>query len=213
MWPVHSLPAQAGTPAPAPGAPSTIDGIVRAAFAGFVRDLVAALPDLIAGLVFLVLAAVLVAVVMRIVRAILGRTLSDASPVYRQFIATLVFVFLVFGLVLSFLSVVGLDGIAASLGTATGFLALGVSYALSEMIADAVAGVYLLRDPDFNPGDRVDVGGTVGEVRAIELRKTRLAVDGDTMVRGNSEIEKQWTKKGLPADAPESPDATESGEA
>ena len=36
---------------------------------------------------------------------------------------------------------------------------LGVSYALSSMIEDAVAGVYLLRDPDFMPGDRIDVGG------------------------------------------------------
>ena len=197
MW-SRSLPlAQAGEPTPAP---STVDGIVRAAFAGFLRDLVDALPDLLAGLVFLVLAAVLVAVVMRLVRAALARTLSDASPVYRQFLATLAFVFLVFGLSLSFLSIVGLEGIAASLGTATGFLALGVSYALSGMIADAVAGVYLLRDPDFNPGDRVDLGGTVGEVRAIELRKTRLVVDGDTVVRANAEIEKRWTKKGPPAD-------------
>jgi small-conductance mechanosensitive channel len=63
------------------------------------------------------------------------------------------------------------------------------------MIADAVAGVYLLRDPDFNPGYEVDIGGTVGEVKAIELRKTRLDVDGDTVVRGNAEIEKKWTRK------------------
>lgn len=82
-------------------------------------------------------------------------------------------VFLCFGVGLSFLSIVGLTAIAASLGTATGFLALGVSYALSGMLADAVAGVYLLRDPDFMPGDRVDE---------------------DTMVRGNAEIEKKWTK-------------------
>ncbi|MFB6191765.1 MAG: mechanosensitive ion channel domain-containing protein [Haloarculaceae archaeon] len=204
MWPVNSPIAQAGTPAPVPPAPSTVDGIVRAAVAGFLRDLVAALPGILAGLIFLALAVAVVAVVMRVVRAVLARTLSDASPVYRQFVATLVFVFMIFGLALSFLSIVGLDGIAASLGTATGFLALGVSYALSGMIADAVAGVYLLRDPDFNPGDRVDVGGTVGEVRAIELRKTRLAVDGDTVVRANAEIEKKWTKKGPPA-APTAP--------
>lgn len=32
--------------------------------------------------------------------------------------------------------------IAASLGTAAGFISLGGSYALSNMIADTVAGVY-----------------------------------------------------------------------
>jgi len=132
--------------------------VVESALREFVAGFVTALPDIIAGIVFLA-----------------------------------------FGVGLSFLSVVGLDGIAASLGTATGFLALGVSYALSEMLADAVAGVYLLRDPDFNPGYTVDIGGTVGEVQAIELRKTRLDVDGDTVVRGNAEIEKQWTRKADPA--------------
>jgi small-conductance mechanosensitive channel len=162
----------------------------------FADGVVGALPDLVSGFVFLVVATVLIKVVMFVVRTVLKRALPGESPVYRQFIATIVLVFLVFGVTLSFLSIVGLTVIAASLGTATGFLALGVSYALSGMIADAVAGVYLLRDPDFMPGDTVDIGGTEGSVKAIELRKTRLDVDGDTVVRANAEIEKKWTKRG-----------------
>jgi small-conductance mechanosensitive channel len=171
-----------------------IQQVVVDALQTFVDDVVTALPDLIAGLVFLVVAAVGVKLVMTVVRFLLDRSLPGESPVYRQFIATIVLVFLTFGVILSFLAIVGLEGIAASLGTATGFLALGVSYALSGMIADAVAGVYLLRDPDFNPGDTVDIGGVVGTVKAIELRKTRLTVEDDTVVRANAEIEKKWTK-------------------
>jgi small-conductance mechanosensitive channel len=144
--------------------------------------------------VWCVVAYVLVRVLMFGVRTVLSRTLPGESPVYRQFASTVVLVFLWFGVALTFLSIVGLEGIATSLGTATGFLALGVSYALSGMIADAVAGVYLLRDPDFDPGDTVDIGGTVGTVKAIELRKTRLTVGEDTVVRANAEIEKKWTK-------------------
>ncbi|MFB6207341.1 MAG: mechanosensitive ion channel domain-containing protein [Haloglomus sp.] len=162
----------------------------------FVAGVVDALPKLLTGLIFLVLAAVVIKVVMAIVRFALKQSIPDSQAVYRQFVATIVLIVLVFGAALSFLSIVGLPAIAASLGTATGFLALGVSYALSGMLADAVAGVYLLRDPDFMPGDRVDVGGTVGEVKTIELRKTRLRVGEDTMVRGNAEIEKKWTKLG-----------------
>ncbi|ESP87163.1 hypothetical protein K933_15580 [Candidatus Halobonum tyrrellensis G22] len=169
-------------------------GIVRQSFWRFVRNFAAALPRVLAGLVFLVLAFAVVKVVMALVRATLRRALPDESPVYRQFVSTIVSVFLWFAVGLSFLSIVGLDGIAASLGTAAGFVALGVSYALSNVIADAVAGVYLLRDPDFMPGDTVDVGGTTGEVKSIELRKTRLSVEGDTVVRGNAAIEKEWRK-------------------
>lgn len=158
------------------------------------RGIVAALPDILTGLVFLALSAVVIKLVMVAVRWLLARVLPGEAPVYRQFIAVIVLVFLWFAVALSFLSIVGLTLIAASLGTATGFLALGVSYALSGMIADAVAGVYLLRDPDFNPGDRIKAGDTAGEVAAIELRKTRFLVDGDVVVRANAEIEKNWTK-------------------
>jgi small-conductance mechanosensitive channel len=63
------------------------------------------------------------------------------------------------------------------------------------MIADAVAGIYLLRDPDFMPGDTIESGGTEGTIKSIELRKTRISVGEDTVVRGNAEIEKKWTKR------------------
>ena len=189
-----------------------------------VRVLSEFLGDIEAGLLFLAVAAVLVKALMAVVDRVLVRALPGDSPVYRQFVATIVAGFLWYGVLLSFLSVVGLGGIAAALGTATGFVALGVSYALSGMIADAVSGVYLLRDPDFNPGDRVVVGDTTGEVKAIELRKTRFDVDGDRRVLGNAEIERRWTKvdggdagdsedvSGT-ADAAETPDAPETPDA
>jgi len=169
-------------------------GVINRALEQLVANVLDALPAIVTGFVFLAIAALGIKVVMTVVRAALARALPGEAPVYRQFIATIVLVFLWFGVALSFLSIVGLTAIAASLGTATGFLALGVSYALSAMIKDAVAGVYLLRDPDFNPGDTVTVGDTTGEVTAIELRKTRFRVDGDTVVRANAGIEERWTK-------------------
>ncbi|WP_336338113.1 mechanosensitive ion channel domain-containing protein [Haloarcula brevis] len=171
-------------------------GVINRALEQLVTNVVDALPRLITGFVFLAVAAVGIKAIMFVVRTVLERSLPGESPVYRQFLAVIVLVFLWFGVALSFLSIVGLTAIAASLGTATGFLALGVSYALSEMIKDAVAGVYLLRDPDFNPGDTVKAGDTTGEVAAIELRKTRFRVDGDTVVRANAAIEERWTKVG-----------------
>jgi len=96
-------------------------------------------------------------------------------------------------------SLVGLTVIAGALGTATGFLALGVSYALSGMLADAVAGVYLLRDPDFQPGDTVTVDDVTGEVVAIELRKTRLPWRATRWSGRTRDIEQEWRKDGQPA--------------
>jgi small-conductance mechanosensitive channel len=170
--------------------------VLRQAFVEFLGRLTDAIPTIITGLVFLALAAVLVKLVLGILKVVLARTMRGESPVYRQFLTTIVAVFLWFAVGLSVLSVVGLDGIASSLGTAAGFVALGVSYATSDMIADTVAGIYLLRDPDFETGDTIRVGDMEGVVESIELRKTRFAVEDDTVVRGNADIEARWTKVG-----------------
>lgn len=173
-----------------------VQDVVLRTLRALAGDVLAALPRLLAGAVFLVLAAIAVKLVMALVRRGLERALPKESPVYRRFLAGGVALFLWFGVALVFLSVVGLGELAAALGTASGFLALGVAYALSGMIADAVAGIYLLRDPDFTPGDEVTVGDMTGTVQSIELRKTRFETEGDTIVQANAEIEKRWRRRG-----------------
>lgn len=168
--------------------------IVAEALADLLLRVREAVPILLAGVLFLVLAALVVRAVQSLLSFVLGRVLPGTTSVYRQFVVTVVGVFLWFAVALSFLSVVGLDGIATSLGTAAGFVALGIAYAVSDMIADAVSGVYLLEDPDFEPGDTISVDDTTGVVRTIELRKTRIEVEGDVVVLGNADIEGQWRK-------------------
>lgn len=172
----------------------SLDALVRTTVARFLDGIAAALPRIAAGVVFLLVAYVVIRVTLWALTVVVSR--ATDQPIYVQFARTLAGVFLWFGALLAFLTLVGLPSIAAALGTASGFLALGVSYALSGMLADAVAGVYLLRDPDFNPGDRVVAGDTEGVVREIELRKTRFDVDGDRVVRANADVEKKWTKTG-----------------
>lgn len=129
----------------------------------------------------------------------LRQTLDRVYPADQRLVAdlgvTVASIFLWFGAALTLLKIFGMGEIAASLGTAAGFAALGVSYALSNMLADTVAGVYLLRDPDFNPGDEVKSDPVTGIVTAIELRKTRLRnAEGETVVVVNRDVEKKWTK-------------------
>jgi small-conductance mechanosensitive channel len=161
----------------------------------FATGLQEAAPKILTGLVFLALAYVGIRLLTRAIR----RTLSAVYPAEQRLIVdlgvTIVSVFLWFGVALTLLEIFGMGEIAASLGTAAGFVALGVSYALSNMIADTVAGVYLLRDPDFNPGDEVKSDPVTGTVEAIELRKTRFRnAEGDTVVVANRDVEKKWTQ-------------------
>ncbi|MFW5917434.1 MAG: mechanosensitive ion channel domain-containing protein [Halorubrum sp.] len=169
--------------------------LLSRALTDFLDGVAVAIPRLLSGLVFLALAYVTVRVVLALVRTSAGTLYAGDRELVGTLIVTVVAIFLWFGVALTFLKVVGMGDIAASLGTAVGFIALGVSYALSEMIEDTVAGVYLLRDPDFNPGYRVEAKGVTGTVAAIELRKTRIdSDDGDRVVLANREIESRWTR-------------------
>ncbi|TKX74696.1 mechanosensitive ion channel [Halorubrum sp. GN11_10-6_MGM] len=171
-----------------------IPSLIGRSLANFVEGLVVAVPRLLSGLTFLVLAYLTVRFVLSLIRGSIDRLYVGDRELVGDLIVTLASVFLWFGVALTFLKVVGMGDIAASLGTAVGFVALGVSYALSEMIEDTVAGVYLLRDPDFNPGYRIEAKGVTGTVAAIELRKTRIDTDaGDRVVVANREIEAKWT--------------------
>lgn len=100
-----------------------------------------------------------------------------------------------FTAILIVLGVLGFTEIAASLGTAVGFVALGVSIALKNVISDTVAGIYLAKDPDFNKGDNIEVTGSKGELKAVGLRKSRIKLEnGDLRILNNSDAEKKWTK-------------------
>lgn len=170
--------------------------IVEQTVNNLVAGVETAVPRLVAGLAFALVAYVAIRVVLGVVGFALRTYYSERQALVVQLCVTVVGIFLWFGAGLVFLNIVGFGDIAASLGTAVGFIALGVSYALSEMIEDTVSGVYLLQDPDFEVGDRVLVGDTAGTVAAIELRKSRFTLDnGDTAILANRDVEAEWTKR------------------
>lgn len=167
-----------------------------AVFEEFVRGILEAVPHVLLGILFLGIAYVLIRVVLGVVRRVFDGIYPEDQELVVDLWVAIVGVFLWFGAALALFKIVGLGDVAASLGTASGFVGLGVAYALKEMIADTVAGVYLLRDPDFNEGDVVESASVTGEIVAIDLRKTRLrSEDGDLVVLANRDVEKKWRQE------------------
>jgi len=162
----------------------------------FINDLVGVVPRLLSGLVFLIGAYLLIRLVRGALRSVLRQLYADEQELIVDLGVTAVSLLLWFGATLALLKIVGMPDIAASLGTATGFVALGIAFALKEMIADTVAGVYLLEDADFNEGDRVTTASVTGTVVGIDLRKTRIRGDeGDLIVVANRDVEKKWVQE------------------
>jgi len=162
----------------------------------FITDIVAVLPRLLSGLVFLTLAYLAIRFVRRVLRSALGRLYADEQELIVDLWVTVVSAGAVVRRGPGAVEIVGMPDVAASLGTATGFVALGVAFALKEMLADTVAGVYLLQDADFNEGDRVTTASVTGTVVGIDLRKTRIrGDDGDLIVVANRDVEKKWVQE------------------
>lgn len=93
----------------------------------------------------------------------------------------LVYIFVV----LSILSVYGVDtsGIIASLGVA----GLVIGLALQDIIADFVAGIFILFDDQYIIGDVVEVNGFKGEVIGFGLMSTKIKnATGDVLIISNS---------------------------
>jgi len=182
---------QAATPASGSPAPTSASAVLDE----FVDGIVIAIPRLLSGVLFLALAYLTIKFVLFVVRSVFDRLYADDQDLIVDLIVTVVGVFLWFGATLGMLKIVGLGDIAASLGTASGFIGLGVAFALKEMIADTVAGVYLLQDDDFTEGDRVETASVTGRLVSIDLRKTRIETDdGHLVVVANRDVEKRWTR-------------------
>lgn len=156
---------------------------------------VTAIPRLASAVVIVAIALVGITALKWGLRRILRYVYPPEETIVIDLVLIVVSIFLWFGVGLTLLTVLGLEEIAASVGTAVGFIALGVSYALSEMIEDTVSGVYLLRDPDFNAGDHIETDKLTGEVVSIGLRKSRFRTgDGDTAVLANRSVESEWIR-------------------
>ncbi len=170
---------------------ATIDSVTTEFFNGIIT----AIPNVLSGILFLVLSYVSIKFILAVVRGILNRVYPESQTLIVDLQVVVVGLFLWFGAALALLKIVGLGEVAASLGTAAGFIGLGIAFALKEMIADTVAGVYLLRDEDFNIGDSVDTASVSGTIRRIDLRKTRIeSDDGDLIVLANRDVEKKWVQ-------------------
>ncbi|QKQ98487.1 mechanosensitive ion channel [Candidatus Nanohaloarchaea archaeon] len=148
--------------------------------------------SIVKALVFLVFAGIAIRLSSDIIRKAASHKFSE--PVVVDLITDSGRFLLWFWALLMTMSILGFSGLAASMGTAAGFVALGVSFALKNVISDTVAGAYLAQDPDFNSGDRVETDGSEGVIEDVGLRKTRLRLDNSNLrVLNNTDVEKKWT--------------------
>lgn len=137
-------------------------------------------------IVYIVIGLVLLRVVRFIVNKISKNKYVDKKrktiiSLIKNILKYLIYIFVI----LSILSVYGVDtsGILASLGIA----GLVIGLALQDIIADFVAGIFILFDDQYTLGDVVEINGFKGEVIGFGLMSTKIKnATGDVLIISNS---------------------------
>ena len=76
-----------------------------------------------------------------------------------------------------------------SLITALGVGSLAVGLAAKETLSNMISGFTLIIDRNLHPGDRINLGGSIGDVEEIGLRSTRIRTpNGNMLVVPNSDM-------------------------
>jgi small-conductance mechanosensitive channel len=86
-------------------------------------------------------------------------------------------------------TVAGFGIVLAAFATLAGALALAVGFAAQDLIANFVAGVFIIQDEPFTVGDWIEWSDNGGVVREIQLRVTKLETfDNQLVTVPNSEL-------------------------
>ena len=86
-------------------------------------------------------------------------------------------------------TIAGFGVVLAAFATLGGALALAVGFAAQDLIANFVAGIFIMQDEPFEVGDWIEWNGNSGVVREIQLRVTKLdTFDNELVTVPNSDL-------------------------
>lgn len=86
-------------------------------------------------------------------------------------------------------TIAGFGVVLSAFAILAGALALALGFAAQDIIANFVAGVFLIQDEPFTDGDWIEWNGTGGVVRDIQLRVTKLdTFDNQLVTVPNSDL-------------------------
>jgi len=145
---------------------------IKASFLAESEKLLAIVPDLMIGLIGLVLAWFIGNRIKVITRRQLAKRMDD--PLLANFLARLIKVFIFVGGLLFFLRQIGWGDAAAGIMATAGVGAFVIGFALRDIGENFLAGIIMAFQRPFGVGDTVEVSGITGVIKGLSLRETHI---------------------------------------
>lgn len=150
----------------------------------FLNGLLALVPKIIRAVQIVTIILVVTAIVLGIINRLFKRNQREITVV--RLISNMIRCVVAVVLVIAVLAIWGID--TTALITGAGVVTLIVGLGMQSLIADVVAGLFIVFENEFNVGDIVTVDGFRGTVVSIGIRTTKLEALGNIKIINNSDI-------------------------
>lgn len=142
-------------------------------------------PKIVNCIQFLTFLLVVVTIILAVIRKLMNKT--QRSKTVAMLLCNLIRWVTAVILVIGVLYIWGVD--ATALITGAGVVTLVVGLGMQSLIADVVAGLFIVFENEFNVGDWITVGDFRGEVISIGIRTTKLRAAGNIKILNNNAIQ------------------------
>lgn len=149
------------------------------------NDFLKLVPKIMSCVQFVTIFLIIVAIILFLIRRFFSKTQRGitVSSLVCNLIRWLTAIIVVIGV----LAIFGVD--TTALITGAGVVTLVVGLGMQSLIADVVAGLFIVFENEFNVGDYITVDGFRGEVVSIGIRTTKLRALGNIKIFNNNAIQ------------------------
>lgn len=150
----------------------------------FVNNLWRAIPKLVSTIQIVTILSLIAVVLIAVFNKLLVKNQREVTVA--NLLHSIIKWITVIVMVIAVLAAWGVD--TTALITGAGVVTLIVGLGMQSLIADVVAGLFIVFEDEFNVGDYITVDGFRGEVIEIGIRTTKLKAAGNIKIINNNEI-------------------------
>lgn len=150
----------------------------------FLNGLLALVPKIVQAIQIVTIVLIITSIVLAVINKAFKKTQREITVV--RLITNLIKWVVAIILVIAVLAVWGID--TTALITGAGVVTLIVGLGMQSLIADIVAGLFIVFENEFNVGDIITIGDFRGTVVSIGIRTTKLEAVGNIKIINNSDI-------------------------